>query len=138
MTYAISKRLLQCIVSLLGLVPVTVGLYGVIFGPDFLQGTLTPSVDLDSHFRYLSGIFLGIGLAFYACVSGIERKTLLFRFAAGVVVLGGLARLASLLLVGVPSAGHVMGLGLELVVVPLLAFWQGRLAGAYVALAHSK
>lgn len=136
MTSAISKRLLQCIVSLLGLVPVTVGLYGVIFGPDFLQGT--PSVDLDSHFRYLSGIFLGVGFAFYACVSGIERKTLLFRFAAGVVVLGGLARLASLLLVEVPSAGHLMGLGLELVVVPLLTFWQGRLAGTYVALAHSK
>jgi len=138
MTSAISKRSLQCIVSLLGLVPVTVGSYGVICGPDFLQGTLTPSVDLDSHFRYLSGIFLGVGLAFYACVSAIERKTLLFRFAAGVVVLGGLARLASLLLVGVPSAGHVMGLGLELVVVPLLTIWQSRLAGAYVALAHSK
>ena len=138
MTYAISKRLLQCTVSLLGLVPVTVGLYGVIFGPDFLQGTLTPSVDLDSHFRYLSGIFLGVGLAFYACVPGIERKTLLFRFATGVVVLGGLARLASLLLVGFPSIGHLIGLGLELGVVPLLTFWQGRLAEAYVALAHSK
>ena len=138
MTFAISKRLLQCIVMVLGLVPVTVGLYGVIFGPDFLRGTLTPSVDLDSHFRYLSGIFLGIGLAFYACVPGIERKTLLFRFAAGVVLLGGLARLASLLFVGVPSAGHIIGLGLELVVVPLLALWQGRLAETYVALAHSK
>jgi len=126
-----SKRLLQGIVTLLGLVPVSVGLYGVMFGPEFLRGAAVPAVDLDSHFRYLSGIFLGVGLMFYASLYEIEHKTLLFRLAAGLVVLGGVARLASLLTIGVPSPGHLAGLGLELIVVPLLAYWQGRLAAAY-------
>jgi hypothetical protein len=138
MTAITSKRLLHGIVALLGLVPVTAGLYGVIFGPDFLQPGRTASADLDSHFRYLSGLFLGIGITFYACVAGIERKTMAFRIAAAVVALGGLARLGSLLAVGVPSAGHLLGLALELIVVPLLVLWQGRVAAAYVALAQSK
>lgn len=133
-----SKRLLQIVVSLLGLVPVTVGLYGVTFGPDFLQQTIPPTADLDSHFRYLSGIFLGVGVAFYATVMDIERKTTLFRLAAGLVVVGGLARLGSLLMVGMPSRGHVIGLGLELVVVPLLTLWQSRVAASYAPFAQSK
>jgi hypothetical protein len=131
MSHMKSKRLLQAAVSLLGLIPVTVGLYGVIFGPEVLLATVPPTIDLDSHFRYLSGIFVGVGLTFYATVIGIERKTTLFRLAAFLVAIGGLARLASLLSVGTPSTGHLIGLGLELVVVPLLALWQGRVAAAY-------
>ncbi len=138
MTLSTSKRLLQIVVALLGLVPLSAGLAGVILGPEFLRATVAPAVDLDSHFRYLSGIFLGVGLTFYATIPGIERKTTLFRWATALVALGGLARLASLLSVGAPSLGHQVGLGLELVVVPLLALWQGRLAAAYADLAQSK
>ena len=97
------------------------GLAGVTLGPEFLRVPIAPTVDLDSHFRYLSGIFLGVGLIFYATIPAIERKTTLFRVAAALVALGGLARLVSLLSVGAPSVGHLVGLGLELVVVPLLA-----------------
>ena len=132
------KRLLQITVALLGLVPLSAGLAGVILGPEFLRGSIAPAVDLDSHFRYLSGIFLGVGLIFYATIPAIERKTTLFRVAAALVALGGLARLVSLLSVGAPSVGHLVGLGLELVVVPLLALWQGRVAAAYADLAQSK
>ena len=115
------KRLLQITVALLGLVPLSAGLAGVTLGPEFLRVPIAPTVDLDSHFRYLSGIFLGVGLIFYATIPAIERKTTLFRVAAALVALGGLARLVSLLSVGAPSVGHLVGLGLELVVVPLLA-----------------
>lgn len=132
------KRLLQITVALLGLLPLSAGLAGVILGPEFLRGPIAPTVDLDSHFRYLSGIFLGVGLIFYATIPAIERKTTLFRVAAALVALGGLARLVSLLSVGAPSVGHLVGLGLELVVVPLLALWQGRVAAAYADLAQSK
>ena len=44
------------------------------------------------------------------------------------VVCGGLARLFSLVAVGVPSRGHLFGLGMELGVVPLLMLWQWRVA----------
>jgi hypothetical protein len=85
-------------------------------------------VDLDSHFRYLSGLLLGIGLAFAWCVPAIERRTLLFRTLGLIAILGGLARLLGLIERGVPGPGHVFGLAMELGTVPLLLLWQARVA----------
>ena len=101
---------------------------GVLTGPSAVLGPSSWSNDLDSHYRYLSGIFLGVGALFYLSIPAIERKTRLFQSAAGLVVIGGLARLLSLVTVGVPSAPHVAGLALELLVVPLLVIWQARVA----------
>lgn len=128
-----SKRLLQGTVAVLSLVPALTGLAGILTGPAFLTdapprpgGFGLP--DLDSHVRYLSGIFLGVGLMFFVTVPAIERKTRLFRLAASLVVCGGLARLVSLLTVGAPSTLHLVGLFLELAVVPLLVVWQAHVA----------
>jgi hypothetical protein len=85
-------------------------------------------VDLDSHFRYLSGLLLGLGIAFAICIPNIERKGLLFRALGLVVVIGGLSRLLSLVEAGTPSTGHQFGLAMELVTVPLLVLWQARIA----------
>ncbi len=126
-----SKRLLQIIVAVLALVPVGIGTIGLIDGPRFLRGVETVPVDLDSHFRYLSGIFLMLGITFWACMPSIERKTVLFQMAGSLVIVGGLGRLLSLLQAGSPSQGHLIGLGLELVVVPVLMMWQAQLARAY-------
>ena len=128
MTLLASKRRLQATVAILGIVPVVAGAAGVILGPAAMSDAGGWPVDLDSHFRYLSGIFLALGLTFYATIPSIERKTSLFRLAAVLVVAGGLARLLALVVNGVPSAPHVAGLGLELVVVPALVIWQGRVA----------
>jgi hypothetical protein len=42
------------------------------------------------------------------------------------VFIGGLGRLASLAIIGVPSAGMVAGLAMELLVTPLIALWRER------------
>jgi hypothetical protein len=104
--------------------------FGILLGPDFLRLDPPWPVDLDSHFRFLSGVFLGVGLGFYSCIPAIETKTERARLLGGLIVLGGLARLYSLAVYGAPSAGHLFGLGMELVVVPLLLLWQTRLAQA--------
>ena len=124
-----SRRLLQATVAVLSLVPILAGAAGIVLGPGFVDGPAEER-DLDSQFRYLSGIFLGIGLAFLWTVPAIERRTTAFRLLTGCVVLGGLARLLSLVLIGTPSIPHLGGLALELVVVPLLAVWQSRVAEA--------
>jgi hypothetical protein len=49
-------------------------LFGVLFGPT-LTGEANISVSGDSHYRYLSGLLLGIGLLFWSCIPGIEAKT---------------------------------------------------------------
>ena len=108
-------------------VPVAAGLAGVIYGPAAVE---LPglSASQDSHARYLSGLLLGIGLAFWSMVPGIERHGARFRLLAAIVVLGGLARLVSLVVAGAPSAPMLGGLALELAATPLLALWQARLA----------
>jgi hypothetical protein len=123
------KRLLQLAVALGCVVPLLAGGAGAIDGPAMLHGVgHAPPADLDSHFRYLSGLLLAIGLGFASCVPGIERKTKRFRLLALLVFTGGLGRLASLFAVGVPSAGHVFGLAMELGATPLLVLWQARVA----------
>lgn len=125
----LEKQLLQAVVSVLAITPVLTGLAGIVMGPAFLHVPRPWPSDLDSHFRFLSGIFLVIGLAWWSCVPAIETKTARFRFLALLTFSGGLARLLSLVVAGTPSAGHVAGLAVELVAVPLLVMWQHRIAG---------
>lgn len=126
------RRPLQAVVALLALVPITAGAAGVTLGPALVRGG--SASDLDSHFRYLSGLLLAIGLAFVATVPAIERRTTLFRTLAAIVTVGGAGRLLSLLDAGAPSPPHLAALVLELAVVPALAAWQGSLARRSVRL----
>jgi hypothetical protein len=123
------RRYLQWTVFVLALVPVSAGLFGVLFGPALTGDRM--SVSAESHFRYLSGLLLGIGLLFWSTIPGIEEKTGRFRLLTVIVVLGGLARLLGLVLTGIPSLYMLFGLVMELVVTPILALWQTRVANAY-------
>jgi len=122
-----SKRLLQITVAVLGLVPLSAGLTGVILGPAAFAGP-ADLTDLNRHFRSISGIFLAVGIAFYTTIPNIQIKTDRFRLLTALVFVGGLARLLSLALDGAPTTPHIIGLFLELGVVPMLAVWQGRIA----------
>ena len=123
------RRYLQRTVAVLALIPVSAGLFGVLFGPALTGDQV--SVSADSHFRYLSGLLLGIGLLFWSTTPAIEEKTGRFRLLTLLVVIGGLARLIGLLLTGIPSLYMLSSLALELVVTPILALWQTRVANAY-------
>lgn len=132
MRIAAEKRLLQAIVAVACLVPLSAGSTGVIEGAAWLQKSAV-TTDLDSHFRYISGIFLGVGLAFASCVPEIERKAGRIAMLAGFVVIGGLARAWSAYEDGLPGFGHRFGLVMELGVTPLLALWVRGFAGRYQA-----
>ena len=123
------RKYLQRTVAVLALVPVSAGLFGVLFGPALTGDRV--SVSADSHFRYLSGLLLGIGLVFWSTIPAIEEKTGRFRLLTLLVIVGGLARLIGLLLTGIPSLYMLGGLFLELVVTPILTLWQTRIANAY-------
>ena len=71
----IERRLLQLVLLVLSLSPLGIGGAGMIFGPDWIKGGAATPTDLDSHFRYLSGIFFGLGLALLSCIPRIEAMT---------------------------------------------------------------
>jgi hypothetical protein len=111
------------------MVPLSMGAVSVLRSAAVLRGMDPPfPVDLDSHYRYLSGLLLGIGLVFLASIPSIESKGAVFRTLGFVILIGGLARLYSLIENGAPGFGHQFGLVMELVVVPGIVLWQARVA----------
>ncbi|PTW45841.1 uncharacterized protein DUF4345 [Sphingomonas faeni] len=128
MTGSIEKRLLQAVIAVACLLPLIVGGQGILHGPAPFGHLADVPKDLDSHFRYISGIFFATGLGFVSCIPNIERKGPRFRLLGGLIFVGGVSRLISLIAVGVPSQGHVLGLGMETIVVPLLMLWQWNFA----------
>ncbi len=122
------KRTLQIAVAVACLVPISAGATGVLMGPRLVGSDLLVAPDLDSHFRYLSGLLLAIGLGFVSTIPRIELRGARFRLLTGLVVVGGIGRLLSLLSIGAPSPVMVAALGMELVVTPGLALWQYRIA----------
>ncbi len=120
-------RFLQIAVAAGGLVPVLAGLAGVIMGTGMIDWPDSFSIKLDSHYRYLSGLLLAIGLGFWSTIPKIERQGARFRLLTFIVFTGGLARLVSVYVLGWPARPMLFGLGMELIVTPLLALWQFRL-----------
>lgn len=124
----IEKRALQTVVAVACLLPLLVGGASVVHGPAIFGHPADLPRDLDSQFRYVSGIFFALGLGFVSCIPSIERKGPRFRLLGALVVVGGLSRAVSLAAFGAPSAGHLLGLAMEVLVVPLLLLWQANLA----------
>jgi hypothetical protein len=123
------RKLLQQSVAIAAAVPVAAGLYGVLFG-QALTGDAV-SISAESHFRFLSGLLLGIGLCFWSTLPAIEARTNRFRLLTLLVVIGGLGRLVGLGLTGLPSLFMIGGLIMELIVTPVLCLWQTRVANRY-------
>ena len=118
---SLERKALQAAVAITGVIPVSAGLVGAI------QGARGFPAPLDSHYRYLGGLLLGIGLVFWSLIPGIERRTWGFRALTFVVVVGGLARLYAFTQRGDPGAMR-WALVTELLITPGLCLWQARVA----------
>jgi len=121
----LERAVLQASILLAGIVPVLGGGAGVLLGARAF-GAGTGAAE-DSHMRYLSGLLMAIGLAFWACVPTIERRGEIVRALTLVVLAGGLARLAGVFVAGDPGPMR-WALVMELGVTPALALWQARVA----------
>jgi len=122
------KRALQIVVAMGSLLPIGAGSAGMLFGPRLMGSASVGAGDLDSHFRYLSGLLLAIGMGFLSTIPRIETHGGRFCLLTGIVVMGGTGRLISLLAVGLPSSTMLAALAMELLVTPGLALWQRRVA----------
>jgi hypothetical protein len=124
--WSAERRALQGAILLAGCVPVFGGGAGALLGEQAF-GPWAGAAE-DSHVRYLSGLLLAIGLAYWACVPTIERRGEVVWVLTLLVFVGGLARLGALLAVGDPGPMR-WALVMELIVTPIIALWQARVAG---------
>jgi hypothetical protein len=128
------RHLLKLAVAVACLVPLAAGISGVVLGPGAIETDIAGDhLNLESHFRYLSGLLLGIGIAFAASIPTIERRSELFTALTLMVVVGGLARLSAIVAYDMAAAPHAFALVMELGVVPLLFVWQKRVGRAFRA-----
>lgn len=131
-----SRKALQVVTTVLGLVPLATGAIGMLglSDPIYAVAHLPPFPLLDSNMRFFSGVWLGLGVAILWLVPRIERETVLFRFIWGAIFIGGIGRLLSIVCAGLPPLPFVGFTALELIGAPLFVYWQHRVAQAHAAI----
>jgi hypothetical protein len=122
----LETKLLQLAVAVCGGAPVAAGLAGALFGPAMLDLSSNPG--LDSHFRYMSGLLLAIGFAYWSTIPRIELASSRFGLLTLIVVCGGFFRAVGLLITGPSDPWMVGALVMELIITPALYLWQQRVA----------
>ena len=125
-----SKLTLQVATGIFGAVPVLTGLIGM-FGlsdPIYASAGTPSNALLDSNLRFFSGLWLGLGFATYWLIPKIEVHTVLFRVVWGMIFVGGIGRLLSMVFVALPPIPFIGFAVLELVGAPVFIVWQARVA----------
>jgi len=125
-----TKRNLQIATAVLGTIPILTGIIGMsgLSDPVYASPSLPTNTLLDSNLRFFSGVWLGLGLALYWLIPKIDRQTVLFRALWGMIFLGGIGRLISMVLVALPPMPFIGFTILEIVGAPIFILWQARLA----------
>lgn len=123
-----SRRLLQIVVAVLGVIPIGTGLAAFVLGPASMPGGQPVGPSIDNEYRFLAVFWFSFGVLIYWILPTIERRTRLVRFLGGFIFLGGVGRLISLVMFGAPHWSYLAAMALELVGIPLLVLWQAAIA----------
>jgi hypothetical protein len=121
------------LMRVLAAVPLLAGLLHVSFGVAAnlqLGALLEPAVlrdpVLDSQDRFQGVVFMGYGVLFYLGLADLKRNAAVFRIAGAFIALGGVARLLSIALRGLPPAPVLVLVGMEVLLMPLILWWHAR------------
>ena len=121
---------LQFATVLLGTIPVATGLLGMmgVQDPVYVAAGVPLIVLLDTNLRFFSGVWVGVGLALWWLIPTIERQTVLFRVLWGMIFIGGIGRLLSMIMLAWPPIPFVAFTAIEIVGAPFFIWWQLRVA----------
>ena len=121
-----SQRLLRWFLIALGTVCVGIALTHIFLGPSAIPGSIPSNAAMDSEDRFYATLFLGFGAAhIWAAQDLIQRRQLVLALQF-TFLLGGVARIASLIAVGPPITLFVLLGALELFIPPVVWLWIKR------------
>lgn len=119
--------ILRVFLSFLFLLALTTGLLMLIVGGISLPGVDSVPITVDNELRFYSAYWLAYGaLALWANLKLTERLSYV-PLLAGVLLLSGVGRLLSLILVGKPAAMFIPIMSFELLLPPIMYFLYWRL-----------
>ncbi len=96
--------------------------------PLFANLNLPHSALLDSELRFLGGVWLGLGLTVLATVKDVEKHFALYRILWGMIFLGGIGRLISMFVIGLPPVPFIGFAVLEIVGAPIFLYWHKQIS----------
>jgi hypothetical protein len=126
------RQALQVCLAVLGVVTVVIGVLGMmgVDNPLYRSVQLPRESLLDTNMRFYSGVWLVLGLTVLATVRSLEKHFALYRVLWGMIFVGGIGRLLSLLIVGTPPLFIIGLMLLELFGSPVFLWWHQRVATA--------
>jgi hypothetical protein len=124
------KRGLQLTLAVLSMIPIAVGIMGIALGTSrwLPADAITP--EFDSHYRYIAGYYVSLGMLTLWIIPRIEKHRSLFRIICASVFIGGIGRVASIVQVGLPGSLAIFFTAFELCF-PLFLFWQAKLSHSH-------
>jgi len=120
------KALLKGFVLLFGAVCMVIALVHIGYGPASIPGSVPVNATMDSEDRFYATLFLGFGAANIWCAQDLGTRAVTFRALMLVFFIGGIARLISVLQVGLPSPLFVFLGSLELAIPPIVLWARAK------------
>ena len=120
-------KLAGAVIVLIGLLHASLGV-----SADRMLDTTVPSVavehpSLDSQNRFYGATFAVFGVLLWMCSTDMARYSAVFRVLMIVFFAGGLTRIVSTLVKGLPSASIRALAVIELALPPILLWWQASI-----------
>jgi hypothetical protein len=124
------RKGLQVLLAVGGLTAISISLLHIVRGPACIPGSIPVNATMDSEDRFYATLFGAYGAALLWCVRDIESKGTYVRLLALVFFIGGVARIVSILAVGVPNTFFIAMSILELVLPLVMLFMNSRVQSA--------
>ncbi len=121
------KKALQTTLILISFIPLFFGLTGLILGAERWLPPEVINPGIDNQYRYLSGYYLSLVFMIWWIVPQVETLKTPLRLLVLAIFIGGLARVYSVISVGMPPPLNMAGAALELGS-PILILWQNWVA----------
>jgi Domain of unknown function (DUF4345) len=123
----------QWTVRVMAMIPLVTGLLEVFMGLGSLKtigaelpSELTTQASVDNNWRFLGTVWAGYAALILYAVNDPLRHATLLRILLTILFLSGIARAASVLLMGWPVPAFIAAMAFELFVMPLMMLWQLR------------
>lgn len=122
--------LFRTVVALYGLIIIAYGVWQIFAGTESLPGeTVRPSATVASSYGALAAVLCGVGAAFVAIAVKFKWANVLW-FVCLMIFLGGIGRIFSWAIFGLPNPLMIVVMVLDLVIPPCLLVWHAWIAKA--------